>query len=307
MVLPELWACLQLLGQRLPDMMEKTADALGQYVDIDSGSVEKAIAYIESIDLKTIAEKLLHGVGGALSAAATVVGSVVSFVVTAVVALVFSAYILLDKERVCAAASRLVDAYLPKSAAQKLRYVTGVLDQCFHRFIVGQCIEAVILGSLCAIGMLILRLPYAAMIGTLVGFTALIPVAGAYIGAVVGVLMIASESWIKAVIFVVFLILLQQFEGNVIYPRVVGSSIGLPGMLVLAAITVGGGVGGIFGMLISVPLTASAYRLVTDDLERRKKGRSAPCGKEERTAEEPPEPAEARPERPERKKKKSKK
>lgn len=307
MVLPELWACLQLLGQRLPGMMERAADALGKYVDIDSGSVEEAIAYIESIDLRTISEKLLHGVGGALSAAATVVGSVVSFVVTAVVALFFSAYILLNKERVCGAVSKLAGTYLPERAAQKLGYIVWVLDQCFHRFIVGQCIEAVILGSLCAIGMLILRLPYAAMIGTLVGFTALIPVAGAYIGAVVGVLMIASESWIKAVIFVVFLILLQQFEGNVIYPRVVGSSIGLPGMLVLAAITVGGGVGGIFGMLISVPLTASAYRLVTDDLERRKKGRSAPCGKEERTAEEPPVPAEARPERPERKKKKSKK
>ena len=136
-----------------------------------------------------------------------------------------------------------------------------VLNQSFHSFIVGQCTEAVILGLLCMGGMLLLRLPYAAMIGCLVGFTALIPIAGAYIGAVVGAFMIFTVSPVKAVIFIVFLVALQQLEGNLIYPRVVGSSIGLPGVWVLAAVTVGGGVLGIGGMLLGVPIAAAIYQL----------------------------------------------
>ena len=118
------------------------------------------------------------------------------------------------------------------------------------------------------IGMLLLRLPYAAMIGSLVGFTALIPVAGAYIGAVVGAVMIFTVSPVKAVVFIVFLIVLQQLEGNLIYPKVVGSSIGLPGIWVLAAVTVGGGVMGIGGMLLGVPTAAALYRLLQNDVRK---------------------------------------
>ncbi|MGN1097475.1 MAG: AI-2E family transporter, partial [Clostridia bacterium] len=133
-------------------------------------------------------------------------------------------------------------------------------------FIVGQCVEAVILGLLCIVGMLIFRFPYAVMIGTLVGFTALIPIAGAYIGAGVGALMIMTVSPIKAVLFIVFIVVLQQLEGNIIYPRVVGSSVGLPGIWTLAAITVGGGLFGIYGMLAGVPLAAAVYKLVKENL-----------------------------------------
>lgn len=114
--------------------------------------------------------------------------------------------------------------------------------------------------------MLLLRLPYAAMIGCLVGFTALIPIAGAYIGAIVGAFMIFTISPVKAIIFIVFLVALQQLEGNLIYPRVVGSSIGLPGVWVLAAVTVGGGVIGVGGMLLGVPLAAAAYQLLKNDM-----------------------------------------
>lgn len=122
---------------------------------------------------------------------------------------------------------------------------------------------------LCIIGMLLLRLPYAAMIGSLVGFTALIPVAGAYIGAVVGAVMIFTVSPVKAVVFIVFLIVLQQLEGNLIYPKVVGSSIGLPGIWVLAAVTVGGGVMGVGGMLLGVPTAAALYRLLQNDVRKK--------------------------------------
>ena len=141
-----------------------------------------------------------------------------------------------------------------------------MVNDCFHGYIVGQCIEAVILGTLCAIGMAILRLPYATMIGALVAFTALIPVAGAYIGAAVGAFMILTVDPWKAVIFLIFLVILQQFEGNVIYPRVVGSSLGLPGIWVLAAVTVGGGIMGITGMLLGVPMAAALYRILREDV-----------------------------------------
>ena len=172
-------------------------------------------------------------------------------------------------------------------------YVLEVVNDCFHRYIVGQCIEAVIIGSLCALGMAILRLPYATMVGALVAFTALIPVAGAYIGAAVGAFMILTVDPVKAVVFLIFLVILQQFEGNVIYPKVVGSSMGLPGIWVLAAVTVGGGMMGIAGMLLGVPLAAAAYRILRDDVvngeqgRRHRRGRRRPADPQPEQMEEP--------------------
>ena len=129
--------------------------------------------------------------------------------------------------------------------------------------------EAVILGVLCALGMTLLRLPYAVMTGTIIGVSALIPVAGAYIGGALGAFMIFTVDPLKALIFLVFLVILQQIEGNLIYPRVVGNSIGLPGLWVLAAVTVGGGVLGVSGMLLGVPLSAALYKIFADDVKRR--------------------------------------
>jgi predicted PurR-regulated permease PerM len=157
--------------------------------------------------------------------------------------------------------------------------------------------------------MWIFRFPYASMIGALIGFTALIPVAGAYIGAAVGAVMILTESPIKALLFIVFIVVLQQLEGNLIYPKVVGESIGLPGLWVLAAVTIGGGVMGISGMLIGVPLVAAIYKLVGEDMDERLAARaaaSAPAPAEPPTpvpeepkpepvkVQEPPKPAKAK-------------
>jgi predicted PurR-regulated permease PerM len=151
---------------------------------------------------------------------------------------------------------------------EKLMYVLAVLNNSFHRYITGQCIEAVILGSLCAAGMLILRLPYPTMIGALMAFTALIPVAGAYIGAGIGAFMIVMVSPVKALIFLIFIVVLQQVEGNIIYPKVVGSSLGLPGIWVLASVIIGGGIMGVAGMLLGVPLAAAAYTLLRNELNK---------------------------------------
>lgn len=163
---------------------------------------------------------------------------------------------------------RLMLRYVKPGVHAKMEYVLSVLNDSFHKYIVGQCTEAVILGALCTVGMLVLNLPYATMTGAVIAFTALVPVAGAYIGAGVGALMILTVSPVKAIIFLVFIVVLQQLEGNLIYPRVVGSSLGLPAIWVLTAVTLGGGLLGIPGMLLCVPLASALYRLIKEDVNR---------------------------------------
>ncbi len=150
-----------------------------------------------------------------------------------------------------------------------------VANESFSSFIVGQCTEAVILGVLCTIGMIIFRFPYATMTGAVVGATALIPIVGAYIGAGIGAFMILTVDPMKALFFLIFLLILQQIEGNFIYPKVVGTSIGLPAIWVLAAVLVGGGLFGILGMLVGVPLAATVYKLLKNRVAQ-KLGKPAP-------------------------------
>lgn len=214
------------------------------------------------------AQSVLNGVGGVMSSVVSVVGSAFSSVVTFLVAVIFSIYILLGKEKLGAQAKKLITTYF-KKRSDKIFYVVDTLNDSFHHFIVGQCTEAVVLGVLCMVGMWIFRFPYAMMIGVLIGFTALIPIAGAYIGAGVGAFMMLTESPLTALLFIVFIVVLQQLEGNLIYPKVVGSSIGLPGIWVLAAITVGGGLMGVFGMLLAVPIAAAVYKLIQADIKKR--------------------------------------
>lgn len=175
-------------------------------------------------------------------------------------------------------------------------HVAGVSNVTFRSFVAGQTTEAVILGTLCAVGMLILQIPYAAMIGALIGVTALIPIFGALIGTVIGAIMIISEDPFKALVFVIFLLILQQVEGNVIYPKVVGSKIGLPGIWVLAAVTVGGSLAGVLGMLLGVPAFSVLYTLIneaTDWKEVQLKDQRKNAVLEESTALESEEMAEA--------------
>lgn len=196
-------------------------------------------------------------------------GTIVSAVVTGVLALAFSIYMLSGRDRLLRQCRRLYDAYMPKKIAGPLLDVVHLTADTFSRFVVGQIIEACIIGGLCAAGMLFIQPDYAALIGVLVGCTALIPVVGAYVGAIVSALLLLVVSPVKALIFLIFLVILQQIEGNVIYPRVVGSSIGLPGIWVLTAVTVGAGIGGIPGVLLSVPVASVLYTLLRRDVHRR--------------------------------------
>lgn len=271
LVVPQLVSCVKLIIAVLPGALDKCVNYL-QTLEFMPKSIGELL---DSIDWKSrlgeIASLLGNGVGGVMGTVIQTVSAVLSGVFSALVSFMFSIYLLLGKEQLSRRCKRVMKHYMRESAYDKSIYVAGVLNDCFRRYIIGQCTEAVILGTLCIIGMLILRLPYATMIGALVAFTALIPIVGAFIGAGVGAFMILTVSPVKAVIFVIFIVLLQQVEGNLIYPRVVGSSIGLPALWVLAAVTLGGGVLGISGMLIAVPITAALWRILRDDLNRPRK------------------------------------
>lgn len=199
--------------------------------------------------------------------------NLVSVVVTSALALVFSIYMLAGKDTLLGQCRRVLKAYLPKPLCDAVLDVTALTAGTFSRFVTGQVTEAIILGCLTFLGMLLLRLDYAPLISVLIGVSALVPIVGAYVGAATSALLLLMVSPMKALIFLVFLVCLQQFEGNVIYPRVVGTSLGLPGIWVLAAVTVGGGLFDFLGMLLSVPIASILYTLLKRDVRRRLAGR----------------------------------
>ena len=213
-------------------------------------------------------QQILKQVLTALMSLMTSVTSIAQTFINVFMSVIFSFYVLGNKEKLGRQFNLLIDTFAGKYA-KKMHYVIGILHKRFHGFIVGQTLEAMILGTLTAIGMMILSFPYASTIGVLVAFTALIPVIGAYIGVTIGFFLIVTQSVPQAVAFVIFMIILQQFEGNLIYPRVVGGSIGLPGMWVLVAITIGGSLYGFLGMLMAVPIAASIYQIIKDQVAKR--------------------------------------
>ena len=191
------------------------------------------------------------------------------------IGIVFAIYYLASKEVLNKGFNKIVNAYLPKKSGMKIKEIGSLSNKVFSNFVGGQCLEAIIIGVLCFIGMLIFRLPYAAAISILVGFTALIPVFGAFIGTIIGAFLIFMINPLQAVIFVIFILVLQQLEGNLIYPHVVGKSVGLPSIWVLVAVTVGASINGILGMLFSVPIASIIYSLVKKDVNTRLKKENA--------------------------------
>lgn len=237
--LPQLEAWLRSLNLNWPDLLQK------------------ATTYLTS------------GVGNMFTSAFGLLSSLGGIVMQVVIAVIFALYLLAGKERLGRQFHAVAETYLPPRVCRTLWYVLATAHDTFTKFFVGQFTEAIVIGVLCTLGMWLFRLPYATMIGTLVGATALLPVVGAYLGAAVGAFMILTVNPLQALGFLVFIAILQQLEGNLIYPRVVGTSIGLPGIWVLTAVTVGGGIGGIAGMLLAVPVTATLYRLLRADVHRR--------------------------------------
>ncbi len=206
-----------------------------------------------------------------MNTAVDTIGYVIDGVIDFFIAIIFSVYILFNKEKLKTQVKRLIKVWLPKKSGTWFIHACKVSSKVFRNFVSGQTIEAIILGGLCAIGMLILRIPYAPMIGALVGVTAIIPIVGAFVGAAIGGFMILTVSPFKALIFIIFILILQQLEGNLIYPKVIGSRINLPAMWVLAAVTIGGGIAGPLGMLLGVPAASVVYILVREATDNREK------------------------------------
>lgn len=264
MIIPEFANALQTLIKSVP-----------QYLAQIEVWIQKLMVFAESHgitlpEMSFNAGKILETLKSLINSSGIVdktinfTGSIVSGIVNLIVAIAFCLYLLAQKEKLGAQVKKLLRAFLPrKNDVDRLVNLVEIADRTFTSFITGQLTEAVIIGALCFIGMLIFRMPYAAVISVLVGFTALIPVFGAFIGTAIGALLILFDNPMKALWFVVFIVILQQLEGNLIYPKVVGKSVGLPGIWVLVAVTIGGTVGGVIGILLSVPLCSVIYNLLS--------------------------------------------
>ena len=264
LVIPELVRTIGILSERFPVFMEDARvwlTTLAERYDITLYPL--SLSEINWNDIGSyIFNFFQNGATNLLTGTVNAAASVISAVVNFFLCLIFSLYVLIQKEKLASQFTKLLYAYLPEYAADKTVEIAQLSNHTFSNFISGQFTEAVILGLLCFIGMTIFRFPYAPMISVLIGFTALIPIFGAFIGISVGAFLILMVNPIQALWFVVFIIILQQLEGNLIYPHVVGNSVGLPGMWVLVAVTVGGSLSGVLGMLVSVPLCSVLYALL---------------------------------------------
>jgi predicted PurR-regulated permease PerM len=263
LVLPQFIEAINGFLTNLPSTLNKLNHWLSK--SDQAAAITKQL-HATQINWSTIQAKIVKyvssGVSGVFSSAVTVFGSVTSGVISFILSLTFAIYLVGGKERIAGHINRVADAFLPVKILNRTRYVLRVANTMFSSFIMGQVVDALIIGTLCVLGMLLFNFPYALPIGALIGMTALIPMLGAWIGGTIGFVLIFVSSPLQAVFFLIYIIVLQQLEGNLVYPRVVGGTIGLPGIMVLAAITIGGGLYGVVGMLLSVPLTATVYRLV---------------------------------------------
>ena len=268
LVIPELVDAIKVISQSIIALIDdlSTMDQAA-LAELPFGNALLSIDWDEL--LSSLQNWLKNQSGNIMDTAFGTIGSIVGGVVNFFLAFIFAVYVLFGKEKLKKQATRLIQAWLPPKFSSWVIHAASVSNTNFRNFVSGQTLEAVILGSLCMIGMLILRLPYAPMVGALVGVTAFIPIIGAWIGAIVGAFMIFTVDPIKTVIFVAFLLILQQLEGNIIYPRVMGSRVNLPGMWILAAVTIGGGIAGSIGMLLSVPISSTIYVLVREATKKR--------------------------------------
>ena len=261
LLIPQLKNSASLFTDTLPAYKEDIIGILNKF-DVDESTVNKVGEYLDNFG-KVITDYIKGNSKDVITVTTEVATSVVNIISKGIITLVFAIYMIAQKETLSRQINKVMKAYLKPKTINKINTVGTLANTTFSNFVTGQCLEALIFGSLVFVGMLIFRFPYASTIGVLLGFTALIPIFGAFIGTAVGFILIMMVSPVKAILFVVFIIVLQQIEGNLIYPRVVGKSIGLPGMWVLLSVTVGGSIGGILGMLIATPLCSLLYALFT--------------------------------------------
>lgn len=270
-VIPELGRTILNLGKTIQEFIPQAqAWAINMFREN-----EEIVKWISNLDfkwdeiLKNSVTFLTNGAGNMLDTTYQAAKNVISGISTFFIAFVFSCYIVLQKEKLGIQVRKLMCAFMPEDWRNILLALGSVVNKSFSSFLTGQCLEAVILGLMFLVAMAIFRMPYALLISVLIAFTALIPIFGAFIGCGVGTLLIFMISPTKALIFVIMFLVLQQLEGNFIYPHVVGNSVGLPSIWVLVAVTVGANLMGIVGMLIFIPLTSVVYTLLRGIVNRR--------------------------------------
>ena len=273
LVIPQLVSVIVMFLGEVPDLVvdikEWAIEMTKQYPDISN-----QISRIEINWDKLMNEAITfvtNIASGLVTSSIGFITALIGGIFDTIIAIVFAIYILVSKEKLADQGKKIIRAYLPEKKADYLLEIGTLSNHTFCHFITGQCLEAVVIGLLCFLGMILLRLPFAATISVLVGVTALIPIVGAFIGVIIGAILILSVAPIQSVIFIVFLIILQQVESNAIYPKVVGDSVGLPGMWVLVAVVVGGSLGGMLGLLLGLPTVSVLYTILKNDVNERLK------------------------------------
>lgn len=274
-VIPEMINAVKLISLKIPPLLVEGRDLLlkklDEYPDIQKEAAKLFAEFdVSSIDWSSITQKIADfvqsGVLGIITSAVGIVDAITSTVVDVVLAIIFAVYILFRKDKLLRDGDRFMKMFTKEKFYKRVKHIGKVANKTFQDFFVGQFLDAMILGCLCFIGMSIIRLPYAGMSSVLVGVTALIPIVGAFLGAGISAFIIFTENPFQAMIFIILILILQQLEGNLIYPKVVGDSVGLPGIWVLAATTFGGGLWGFMGMLVGVPIAATIYKLMFEKL-----------------------------------------
>lgn len=270
-VIPELTSTLANVGLTIQKEIPKL---LGYAEELFKNNKE-IVEWIENIEFnwnkifEGIVGFFTSGAGNVMDSTFAVARSIVSGVTTFVIGFVFACYILLQKEKLHVQVKKIGYAFLPKDWVEMIIAISSMAYKTFSHFLTGQCVEAVILGTMFFISMSIFKMPYALLVGVLIAFTALIPIFGAFIGCVVGAVLIFMVNPMQALIFIIMFLVLQQVEGNLIYPHVVGNSVGLPSIWVLVAVSIGGSLMGIVGMLIFIPMVSVVYSLFRGIVNRR--------------------------------------
>lgn len=278
MIIPQLIKTISSFATMLPEYIDNLENLLDKGMKL----LEKYNFVLPSIELNwtkagEFLDKFLSNYADSfINKTVDITTSIVTVIVNFVIAIFFSLYVLSQKEKIGRHLKRLLYAVRPREKAEKIISFVNFTSETFSKFVTGQLLEAVIIGVLCFIGMLILKIPYPAMVSVLIGFTALIPVFGALFGTIIGALLILLVAPIKALWFVIFIIVLQQLETNLIYPKVVGKSVGLPGILVLVSVSIGGSAFGIAGMLFSVPVCTVLYCVYKELVAKKLKGKDIP-------------------------------
>lgn len=273
-VVPQLVDTVAELGKAIPVFVDNLVNDI---IVFSNGypEIQEYLSDLENIKidwnsiLTTVGRFLKNGMSDVMSSTFSIAGSIAGGVMNFFIGFIFAIYILGQKETLASQGERIIKAYLKPEKYEKVMKICRLLYDNFSNFISGQCLEALILGSIFVVVMTIFRLPYAVMIGVLIAFTALIPVVGAFIGCFIGTFLMLVDEPRKAIFFLILFLVIQQIEGNLIYPKVVGDKVGLPSIWVLVAVTVGGSLFGVAGMLVFIPIVSTLYTLLKEDVNHR--------------------------------------